>query len=193
VETKLDTEETRMLEQLTAIMAGLLLKLNGVVAINLYDVPALANERRTDPYEQRLLVVVSDEQFAEYKERLLNPAIIGRQDSDDKGNGWVDEAEETPYEAIFHLLGTSPESFFGHVDVKMIEAMGEAFGLDARNIIDVILVPESWTQHTASQLERGYTSTNQASNLAILPEREGYCALNEHRVFDPATGTFSQH
>lgn len=190
--TELDVDEIKMLEQLTAVMARLLFVLNGVTAINLYDVPTFADEPQTRSHVQRLLVVVSEEQYAAYEERLLNPAIISRQDSDDSGNGWFDEAEETPDEATFHHLGTTRESYSSRVDVEMAAVTGEPFDLVACDIVDVILVPPSWTEKAASQLERTYTDINHVAHVAIIPDREGRFALSEYRVFNQETGTFSK-
>lgn len=187
-ELKLDKEEVKMLERAAAIMASLLLDLKKVLTVNVYDVPHYVDEGERHPFMYRLLAVVSQATFDEYQERLQNPPTIGGSDSDDNGNGCVFEYTEMAEEAPFHVLGTTPETFFGRVDAEIM-ADDLACGLDAQSTINVVLVPDNWTKRGAL-LGRGYTGLDGKFHAPIFGDRECNYALASYMVFDPATNTF---
>jgi hypothetical protein len=186
VHTDLNSEEIRELEATAAVMATKLLEREDVTSVHLYCVPRYAGESIYTPYEYRLLVIVDKDRFAEYEERLLDPPPVVRLDGDDDGNIWNDESPETPREAVFHALGMTEESFFGYINAEL----QNSFEVDAQHTIDVILMPSTWMEKTASQLETTYTGTDDIVHPGLLPEREGHYALTNYRVFDPATNTF---
>jgi hypothetical protein len=164
----MDTIEKQLLEGAAATMAEELLKRPGVRAVQLIDVP-----HHTDgpPFylgaEYRLLVVVDDKLAEQYKQRLASPAIISYQDGNDNATWW-DERMETPQEAAYHLLGTNEATFY--------EVLDEIAG--GVNDIDIILLPESWTNQAGRILE------------CLRTNLDGSYVFNNYRVFDPNTRTF---
>lgn len=180
-----DEDDRARLLEAAAYMAAELLEHDKVLDVQLVEVP-VSDPSDPPAHAYRVLVIVDDELVKQYAKRTLEPASVTLEDADNNGNTWVYDDTETSTELPFHLLGMTPEGFFGRVD----SAHGVCME-DVSALFDFILLPRDWTKLAGTQLERFYKSADGTEYPPFFPEGEGHYTLKNHMTFDSTAGTFT--
>lgn len=147
-----DLDERKALETAAALMAAQLLELDTVRAVQLYDVPQFVDGPSPDAGPvHRLLVLVDDELLQRYYNRLSSSVVTIDPDGE--------ERDETNTEAILYLLGTTEESFYEQLGEEHPNTDIDFHDVRVEGLIELMLMPENWTESAASLLERLHRSS----------------------------------